>query len=37
VTPGREEEVPTRLIERAQQALQDAKRDLRGGLNHAPD
>ena len=37
VTPEREEEAPTRLIERTQQALLDAKRDLRGGLNHAPD
>jgi diguanylate cyclase (GGDEF)-like protein/PAS domain S-box-containing protein len=37
VTPQREEEQATRLIERAEQALQDAKRDLRGGLNHAPD
>jgi two-component system cell cycle response regulator len=37
VTPGREEEAPTRLIERTEQALQDAKRDLRGGLNQAPD
>jgi diguanylate cyclase (GGDEF)-like protein/PAS domain S-box-containing protein len=37
VTPEREEEDPVRLIERAQQALKDAKRDLRGGLNQAPD
>lgn len=37
VTPGRDEEEPQRLIERAQYALQEAKRDLRGGLNQAPD
>jgi diguanylate cyclase (GGDEF)-like protein/PAS domain S-box-containing protein len=37
VTPEREEEDSARLIERAQQALKDAKRDLRGGLNQAPD
>jgi two-component system, cell cycle response regulator len=37
VTPEREEEDPVRLIERAQQALVEAKRDLRGGLNQAPD
>ncbi len=37
VTPARDEEEATRLIERAQGALQEAKRDLRGGLNQAPD
>jgi len=37
VTPDREEEQPGRLIERAEHALQEAKRDLRGGLNQAPD
>jgi two-component system cell cycle response regulator len=36
-TPGRDEEEPQRLVERAEHALQEAKRDLRGGLNHAPD
>src|SRR5690606_16731972 len=37
VTPGRDEEEPQRLLERAEQALVEAKRDLRGGLNQAPD
>jgi two-component system cell cycle response regulator len=37
VRPHRDEEAPSRLIERAEQALQEAKRDLRGGLNQAPD
>jgi len=37
VTPEREEEEPARLIERAQQALLDAKRELRGGLKQASD
>jgi two-component system cell cycle response regulator len=36
VTPDREEESPARLVERAQLALREAKRDLRGGLNQAP-
>ena len=37
VTPQRAEESPTRLIERAQNALREAKRDMRGALNLAPD
>lgn len=37
VTPERDEEQPSRLIGRADQALAEAKRDLRGGLNQAPD
>jgi diguanylate cyclase (GGDEF)-like protein/PAS domain S-box-containing protein len=37
VRPNREEEEPQRLIERAEHALVEAKRDLRGGLNQAPD
>lgn len=37
VTPHRDEEEPARLVERAEAALAEAKRDLRGGLNHAPD
>jgi diguanylate cyclase (GGDEF)-like protein/PAS domain S-box-containing protein len=37
VTPERDEEAPTRLIERTQAALLEGKRDMRGGLNHAPD
>jgi diguanylate cyclase (GGDEF)-like protein/PAS domain S-box-containing protein len=37
VVPHRDEEVPVRLLERANQALAEAKRDLRGGLNQAPD
>jgi diguanylate cyclase (GGDEF)-like protein/PAS domain S-box-containing protein len=37
VTPQREEESAARLIERAANALLEAKRDLRGGLNQAPD
>src|SRR5690606_7048159 len=37
VTPERDEEEPQRLIERAEKALAEAKQDLRGGLNQAPD
>lgn len=37
VTPAREEETPARLVERAGQALQEAKIHMRGGLNQAPD
>lgn len=37
VLPEREEETPGRLVQRAEKALQEAKRDLRGGLNQAPD
>jgi diguanylate cyclase (GGDEF)-like protein/PAS domain S-box-containing protein len=37
VFPQRDEESPTRLLERAGAALAEAKRDLRGGLNQAPD
>ncbi len=37
VTPLRAEEDATRLIERAQNALLEAKRDMRGALNQAPD
>jgi diguanylate cyclase (GGDEF)-like protein/PAS domain S-box-containing protein len=37
VRPSREEELPQRLIERAEQALLEAKRHLRGELNQAPD
>jgi two-component system cell cycle response regulator len=37
VTPQRNEEEPTRLIERGQNALREAKRDMRGALNQAPD
>ncbi|MBK6671954.1 MAG: diguanylate cyclase [Proteobacteria bacterium] len=37
VFPQRDEELPARLIERASHALREAKRDLRGGLNQAPD
>lgn len=37
VTPEREEEEPSRLVSRAEEALKEAKRDLRGGLNQAPD
>ncbi len=37
VRPERDEETPGRLVQRAEQALQEAKRDLRGGLNQAPD
>lgn len=37
VTPGREEETPARLVERAEQALHEGKLHVRGGLNHAPD
>ncbi len=37
VTPGRDEEEPARLIERAEKALAEAKEVMRGGLNQAPD
>jgi diguanylate cyclase (GGDEF)-like protein/PAS domain S-box-containing protein len=37
VKPTREEEEPERLVRRAEEALAEAKRDLRGGLNLAPD
>jgi diguanylate cyclase (GGDEF)-like protein/PAS domain S-box-containing protein len=37
VMPHREEESSVRLVERAGNALREAKRDLRGGLNQAPD
>lgn len=37
VFPQRDEESPARLVERARHALTEAKRDLRGGLNQAPD
>jgi diguanylate cyclase (GGDEF)-like protein len=37
VTPARDEEQATRLIERAENALREAKRDMRGALNQAPD
>lgn len=37
VTPLRAEEQATRLIERAENALRDAKHDMRGALNQAPD
>lgn len=37
VSPLRDEEEPQRLVERAENALREGKRDLRGGLNHAPD
>lgn len=37
VKPARDEESPQRLIERAQLALLEAKRDMRGGLNYVPD
>ncbi|HWL61741.1 MAG TPA: diguanylate cyclase [Steroidobacteraceae bacterium] len=37
VLPDREEETPGRLVQRVEKALQEAKRDLRGGLNQAPD
>jgi diguanylate cyclase (GGDEF)-like protein/PAS domain S-box-containing protein len=37
VFPQRDEESPARLLERARLALAEAKRDLRGGLNQAPD
>ncbi len=37
VTPARDEEQATRLIERAGNALREAKRDMRGALNQAPD
>jgi len=36
VTPERVEEEPTRLIERAEAALRDAKQGMRGTLNRAP-
>lgn len=37
VFPQREEQGPGRLLERARNALAEAKRELRGGLNQAPD
>ena len=37
VFPQREEQSPGRLLERAQNALAEAKREMRGGLNQAPD
>jgi diguanylate cyclase (GGDEF)-like protein/PAS domain S-box-containing protein len=37
VFPQRDEESPARLLERAGNALAEAKRELRGGLNQAPD
>jgi diguanylate cyclase (GGDEF)-like protein/PAS domain S-box-containing protein len=37
VMPTRAEEDATRLIERAETALREAKRDTRGALNQAPD
>ena len=37
VTPGRDEEEPQRLIDRAEDALKEAKIVMRGGLNQAPD
>jgi two-component system cell cycle response regulator len=37
VSPAREEDSPARLVERAGQALQEAKMHMRGGLNQAPD
>lgn len=37
VFPQRDEDLPVRLLERAVNALHEAKRDLRGGLNLAPD
>jgi len=37
VFPQREEQSPARLVERAANALAEAKRELRGGLNQAPD
>lgn len=37
VYPQREEQGPARLLERARNALTEAKRELRGGLNQAPD
>ncbi len=37
VTPMRAEEEFVRLVERAQTALREAKRDTRGALNQAPD
>ncbi len=37
VTPLWEEQVPERLMQRAQVALKEAKRDMRGALNQAPD
>jgi len=35
--PLRAEEDAARLIERAETALREAKRDMRGALNQAPD
>jgi len=37
VFPQREEQSAARLLERARNALAEAKRELRGGLNQAPD
>lgn len=37
VTPARDEETPQRLLDRVRTALAEGKRDLRGGLNQAPD
>jgi two-component system cell cycle response regulator len=37
VVPSRDEETAARLVERAAQALQEAKVHMRGGLNQAPD
>lgn len=37
VTPERDEELSQRLVERAEKALAEAKLELRGGLNQAPD
>ncbi len=37
VFPQRDEDSPARLLDRAGRALREAKRDLRGGLNQAPD
>ena len=36
-TPQRAEDGPERLLERAESALREAKRDMRGALNLAPD
>lgn len=36
VVPQREEDEPARLVERAERALREAKRDMRGALNLAP-
>jgi len=37
VVPHRDEESPQRLVERAEQALREAKSAMRGELNQAPD